>query len=531
MNDVYRQPGLSLRTKLVLSYLAVALSAILILAVAVTWALQSYFNQAVKNILAEDAGYRAGSIVRIYSRLSEQFDPATIGNPKILTQLLPHSDTDILVYMDTQGQLSCVYPNYLSGDNCDNNQIKSLLNSTIKSGRSIDGSMNVERDDNGTISTLYTTRQVAYADQESGKIYVLGALYLAASPDLFSGGFVSQVNQVIYIAGVVVAVVVIVLSFLLVRRLTRPLEELKLAAERVKEGNYTQRVVPPKSQDELGQLAQTFNEMAQTIESDMSELRRQDQVRRDLIANIAHDLATPLTAIQGFSEALADDVISEPAARHETAQRIGREVQRLRRLVADIQNMSSLEAGRTQLDLAPLDMHALVDETLFVIEPECEQAGITLHNEIVPNPPPVLADSDRIAQVLLNLLDNARRHTPAGGTISVSAAIDGNALSVWVTDTGSGISAEDLPHIFERFYRADRSRTGATGGSGLGLSIVRAIISAHGGTIRAESTPGQGTRIIFTLPLASPSLSPQVNTAATQAQRQEITAGRKNSSA
>ena len=113
----------------------------------------------------------------------------------------------------------------------------------------------------------------------------------------------------------------------------------------------------------------------------------------------------------------------------------------------------------------------------------------------------------------------------------MSAAIDGNALSVWVTDTGSGISAEDLPHIFERFYRADRSRTGATGGSGLGLSIVRAIISAHGGTIRAESTPGQGTRIIFTLPLASPSLSPQVNTAATQAQRQEITAGRKNSSA
>jgi signal transduction histidine kinase len=165
--------------------------------------------------------------------------------------------------------------------------------------------------------------------------------------------------------------------------------------------------------------------------------------------------------------------------------------------------MTQLEAGHAPLDLAPLDMQDLVDETLFVSQPDCEQDGINLRNEIAPGTPMVQADSDRIIQVLLNLLDNARRHTPRGGEIYVGAAPKDRFLHVWVTDTGSGISREDLAHIFERFYRADRSRTGATGGgSGLGLSIVRAIVNTHGGSIWAESTLGQGTRITFTLPLA-----------------------------
>ena len=241
--------------------------------------------------------------------------------------------------------------------------------------------------------------------------------------------------------------------------------------------------------------------MADTIEADITELRRQDQVRRDLIANIAHDLATPLTAIQGFSEALADNVISDSDGRQETAQRIAREVQRLRRLVADIQQMTSLEAGHTKLDLAPLDMHDQVDETIAVIAPECEQQGIEVHNDIKPSIPQVIADSDRITQVLLNLVDNTCRHTPDGGTIRVGATLQGHYLHIWVNDTGTGIDPADLPHIFQRFYRADRSRTTSTGGSGLGLSIVKAIITAHGGNIWAESALGQGTRITFTLPI------------------------------
>jgi signal transduction histidine kinase len=152
--------------------------------------------------------------------------------------------------------------------------------------------------------------------------------------------------------------------------------------------------------------------------------------------------------------------------------------------------------------MAPLNLHDLVVETLAVIAPECEQAQIELQNTIDPATPPVLADSDRITQVLLNLLDNARRHTPAGGQITLGARAEGGWLIAWVSDTGTGISPQDLPYIFERFYRVDRSRSAASGGSGLGLAIIKAIITAHGGTVWAQSTPGQGTTIFFTLPLA-----------------------------
>jgi len=172
-----------------------------------------------------------------------------------------------------------------------------------------------------------------------------------------------------------------------------------------------------------------------------------------------------------------------------------------------MQNMTALETGRMQFDRAPLNMRALVDEVLAVIGPECEQAGITLCNEIAPTMPPALADSDRITQVLLNLLDNARRYTPAGGTISVGAKLEADArgakwLEISVQDSGSGIDAAELSFIFDRFFRIDRSRSGSHGGSGLGLSIVKAIVTGHGGNIKAESEPGRGTRISFTLPVA-----------------------------
>jgi signal transduction histidine kinase len=329
-------------------------------------------------------------------------------------------------------------------------------------------------------------------------------MFLAAPtpPDRTPYPFLGEVNLTIFLSGILISVIVAIICYLLAKRFTHPIEVLTDAAEQMKRGRYTERVPAPAAQDELGLLALTFNEMADTIEADVNELRRQEQFRRDLIANIAHDLVTPLTAIQGFSEALADDIISGQDARVETAQRIGREVQRLRRLVADMRNMTSLESGRTQLDLAPLDMHTLVDETLTVEAAESEKAGIELQNTIDPRTPLVMADSDRIAQVLLNLLDNARRHTPRGGSIKVGAAVDKGMLNIWVRDSGVGIDAKDLPYIFERFYRADRSRAAATGGSGLGLTIVKAIINAHHGTIWAQSAPGQGTIITFRLPLA-----------------------------
>jgi len=485
--DLFSFSSLSLRVKLVLSFLAVTLGAILVLAFAVAIAVQSYFISAEREALQRQAAYEAQYIEYIYQRVGATWD-------NFVPAMSPRGEPMLLVLVDSHGNpLFCSQPDFLLKDNCNDPVLKQALAQSLQ-GQEVDGNIQVTTRE-GSFNSLYVSIPLEYNGQ------IIGAMSLS-SPQSYPPGFLEQVNQAIIIAGFIVALLVTLFSLFLARSLTRPLESLTQAAEQMKQGKYTQRVEPPKTQDELGQLAQTFNAMADTIEADVNELRRQDQVRLDLLANIAHDLATPLTAIQGFSEAMADDMITDRAARQETAQRIAREVQRLRRLVADIQQMSSLETGHTLLDLAPLDMHTLVDETLAVIAPECEQMGIALDNEIPPGIPLVLADSDRITQVLLNLLDNARRHTPRGGKICVGAAPGEKSLSIWISDTGVGIDPEDLPHVFERFYRADRSRTGATGGSGLGLSIVRAIITAHNGRIKAESSPGRGTKITFTLPLA-----------------------------
>jgi signal transduction histidine kinase len=494
------RPVFNLRLKLVLSYLGVALGAILLLVIVVSLAVQNYFFSAQQKQLQSNAESAAQQIVQVYNTQAggswSNVPPLRIYGPYLFvivdTGLNPHSSPDAAFFA------------------LNNSELRQALTQAVK-GQEVQGTLQAPPDGNG-----FSGQYISVPLRSNGNI--IGALLLA-QPNQYPQGFspyafLANVDTAILIAGAIIAVIVVIFSLMLARQFTRPLESLTTAAEQMKGGNYAQRVAPPKSQDELGRLALTFNAMADTIEADVTELRRQEQLRRDMIANIAHDLVTPLTAIQGFSEALADDVISEPKARQETALLIGREVQRLRRLVSDMQRMTSLESGHVQLDIAPLNLHELLDELLAVIGPECEQAGITVHNEIAPMTPLVLADSDRITQVLLNLVDNARHHTHAGGKITIGARQENGFLTVWVRDTGSGIDSADLPYIFERFYRVDRARTGSTSGSGLGLSIVKAIITAHGGTIRAESTVNQGTTILFTLPL-----SPQESTNYENSQR------------
>lgn len=482
MKERFSLSKLSLRLKLVLSYLAVALGAILILAIAVAIAVQNYFTTTQLDGLQKQAQFRA-----------HQLEFAYVHNGPAMIRTAPN-DPVLFIIADPKGSIVfCSGSQFLTQGRCDDHIVTKAFSETLSKNKETNGTIQMVAD-NSTFSSFYVCEPLS----SNGEL--IGAMLLTTPA--IAQTFSQQVNLAIFIAGLIVAVLVIIFSFLFARRLTRPLEALTLAAEQMKLGKYTQRVETPKTQDELGRLASTFNDMANTIEADVNELRHQEQARRDLTANIAHDLATPLTAIQGFSEALADDVITNVEERQETAQRIGREVQRLRRMVKDLQQMSSLESGHVQLDMAPLDMYTLAEETLNVIRPECAQMNVELHNEISPKTSSVLADSDRIAQVLLNLFDNARRHTPNGGSISIRAYNKEKALYTQIQDTGTGINPADLPHIFERFYRADRSRATTTGGSGLGLSIVQAIITAHGGKIWAESKPGQGAIITFTLPLA-----------------------------
>ncbi len=313
--------------------------------------------------------------------------------------------------------------------------------------------------------------------------------------------FLQTIRIAILIVSAIIAVLAALVAILFSRTITRPLAKLTSTAHVLASGDYSARVTTT-SQSELGELATTFNEMATRLEKDVDELRKQEFWRRELIMNITHDLATPLTAIAGLGESLVDGVNQDREDFEATGRIIVRETLRLRRLVQDLHLMAKVEAGAMQPQLKVLRLAAVVDEALAVLAPEFERANVEPLNNVAFDLPPAWVDPDMLMRVFSNLCDNALRHTQGGGTVVIEAMQQGNLLEVAVTDSGIGIPPEALGRVFDRFYRADTSRQVRTGGSGLGLTIVRAIVEAHGGTIRAENAPQGGARFIFSLPIA-----------------------------
>jgi signal transduction histidine kinase len=316
--------------------------------------------------------------------------------------------------------------------------------------------------------------------------------------------FLSGVEQRMALAGVLIGAVAVLLGMVLARSIIRPLQSVIDTVEQIAAGDLAQRA-KVSSRDEVGALAIAMNTMAERVQTQITELQRQETLRRDLIANVSHDLATPLTGIQGFTEALLDGMVLTEAERVDLFQSIFREVQRLRRLVGDLQDLSRFEDGLGHIVAQSLSLNQLVEEAVQVINPEAQDKQVLLVQRLPADLPLVDADGDRITQVLLNLVDNSLRYTPAGGSVTISATAHVRDVEVSVADTGSGIPAEELPHIFDRFYRVDRSRSAATGGRGLGLAIAKAIIVAHRGRIDAASVVGEGTTIRFSLPVATQS--------------------------
>lgn len=322
----------------------------------------------------------------------------------------------------------------------------------------------------------------------------VGRLYLNPSPEgvALSTDFVQATTRGIVWAGLAASLAAAALSLFIARRITAPVRELTTAARRMAQGDLNQRVQATSS-DEIGELGTAFNSMA-------CSLARTDQVRRNLIADVAHELRTPLTSVLGSLEAMRDGV-AEPTA--EFLDSAYEEGLLLKRLVNDLQELSLAEAGQVQLDSQRMALSEVVEGAVHAVAEESKAKGITLSTAVPPDLW-VDADASRIGQVLRNLLTNALAYTPAGGHIDISAHASGEKVEVEVTDTGVGIAAEDLPLVFERFYRADKSRTRATGGAGLGLAIAKQWVEAHGGTIRVESQLGRGATFTFTLPRAQP---------------------------
>lgn len=304
----------------------------------------------------------------------------------------------------------------------------------------------------------------------------------------FRAGF----NEALLWAGLAAGGLALLASLLLSRRIVAPLRAMASASQRIAEGHYSERVAVD-GVDELGQLAERFNRMA-------ARLEQVEAMRSRLIADVSHELRTPLTILKGSVEGLVDGVL--PPA--ETYEQIAREADRLARLVDDLQELSRVEAGAYDLDLKPVSPASLLETTRERLGRQFEAKGVTLACDPPAGLPPVLADADRIGQVLLNLAGNALHYTPPDGEVRLSAAAGRGEVLFSVQDSGAGIPAEHLEHVFDRFYRVDKSRSRREGGgSGIGLTIAKHLVEAHGGWIKAESEGGgRGSTFTFGLPLA-----------------------------
>lgn len=303
--------------------------------------------------------------------------------------------------------------------------------------------------------------------------------------------FLSAVNEILLISGLAAAGSALVVSSVLAWRIVSPIRALLAASKRIAAGDYSERLAAP-SEDELGQLARSFNTMAQAL--DETETRRME-----LIGNLAHELRSPLSSIRSMMEALVDGVLP---ADEDTFLDVQREAARLERLSDDLVELSRAEANSMRMEF---HLHSVRDVCLAAamrLEPQFVDKGIALEVDVSDDVPRVRMDDERILQVLINLLGNALQYTDSGGEVTLKGAIEGDAIVIAVADTGVGLNESDRSRVFERFYRADRSRSRAHGGSGIGLAICRHIVHAHGGRISAESDgPGRGSRFRFTLPL------------------------------
>ena len=319
-------------------------------------------------------------------------------------------------------------------------------------------------------------------------IWVIARLMFASNHDLMLATIL-----LIFATGIAMS-----LGYLLSEALTDRIVVLNLAARQIAQGKLETRVTVT-GQDEMAGLARTFNDMAAQLEAMEARQRELEGLRRDLIAWIGHDLRTPLTSIRAIVEALADGMVDDEETVKRYLRTAHRDVCSLSHLIDDLFDIAEMDAGGLRLEIRPNSMTDLISDTIESFTELANRQGVTLGGHVEPDIDPVPMDAQRVGRVLFNLVANALRHTPRGGSVTLSARRQEKAVVLEVADTGEGIRQEDLPYIFERFYRGEKSRNRATGGSGLGLAIAKGFVEAHGGDIGVESDTA-GTRFYFSLP-------------------------------
>jgi signal transduction histidine kinase len=339
-----------------------------------------------------------------------------------------------------------------------------------------------DEDDGHFPQAVLKNETVGYLYIESGGLRGVGITALQITYQSIGRFFVR--------AGLVAIGIAIILTYFLSRRILSPVKALTKAARQFGKGDFSHRV-SEEGKGEIADLARSFNSMAENLE-------KNEQLRRNMVADVAHELRTPISNLRGYLEAISDGLVQPD---EKTIRSLSEEASSLARLVADLQELTLADSGNLRITRQPEDLTMLVRDSVTAIQGKAANKGVSVSSELPEILPLVDIDAQRIKQVLGNLIDNAVAHTGAGGAVNISSRQDGDFIYITVADTGEGIPPEHLPFIFERFYRVDKSRTRATGGSGLGLTIAKRLVDAHGGTITVTSQQGKGSAFTFSLPV------------------------------
>ncbi len=314
-------------------------------------------------------------------------------------------------------------------------------------------------------------------------------LFYEYRPGEIESEYLRSAKMAILFSTLLAAALAVFISIWLAGSITRPLQKLMRGIKELGKGKQAAKI-QISGKDEFQELSQAFNEMS-------ARLARNEEIRRTLVADVAHELRTPLTILQGKFESILEGA-AEPS--EQVILELSDEGYRLNRLVKDLQQLSLAEAGKLPLQKCPVNMKTFAAKVCTNLQWLAEDKGITLSSENIPEDVELFIDPDRMTQVLVNLIGNALRHTPAGGRVDVSAEVRNDCFLLHIADTGPGIPEESLPYIFERFYKRDPARTRKDGGTGLGLSIAKGFVEAHGGTVAVKSKLNQGTTFTVSLP-------------------------------
>ena len=334
---------------------------------------------------------------------------------------------------------------------------------------------------------------------------------------------IEQIRRKILVSTSLAFVPAILVAAILARFISRRLAGIMSHAGELARGNFRARL-PNTDSSEFGQLAHTLNETAENLQQTVAQLQHEhaeleklERIRKDFVINVSHELRTPLASIQGYTETLIDGAIADPDHNMRFLAIIRHNAERLARLTEDLLTLSRIEQKRQKFEFDLHPVNALIHDAVELIEPIARKSLLQVVEEPAPDDAFVWCDSEAVSQILSNLMDNAIKYTPAGGTITVGARPQGSVVEFFVRDTGAGIPEEELPRLFERFYRVDKARSRELGGTGLGLSIVKHLVAAHNGTARVESRVHEGSIFFFTLPvdeaaLGRPLLNPEFTT-------------------